>query len=107
MNNVQLVKMPVLGVLVLFIWIWVGIRILREVKRKHFADDTISLLREEEKESQLILESYVQQMFPMRIYLTTAWDTLLLLAGSGICFNAMFETRCSKYDLSWQLIQNL
>lgn len=80
MNNVQLVKMPVLGVLVLFIWIWVGIRILREVKRKHFADDTISLLREEEKESQLILESYVQQMFPMRIYLTTAWDTLLLLA---------------------------
>lgn len=42
--NVRLAKMPVLGVLVLFIGIWVGIRILREVKSKHFADDTISLL---------------------------------------------------------------
>lgn len=42
--NVQLAKMPVLGVLVLFVWIRVGIRILREIKGEHFADDTISLL---------------------------------------------------------------
>lgn len=57
--NVQLDRMPLLGVLVLFIRIWVGIRILGEVEGKHFTDDTISLLWMEEKEKQLILKSYV------------------------------------------------
>lgn len=42
--NTRLAKMPVLGVLVLFVRIRVGIRILRQIKGEHFADDAISLL---------------------------------------------------------------
>lgn len=52
---VQLAKMPVLQVL-LFIRIWIGIGILREVKGEHFANDTISLLWVEEKDNQLKLK---------------------------------------------------
>lgn len=33
-----------LQVLILLVWIRVGIRILREVKGQHFANDTVSLL---------------------------------------------------------------
>lgn len=36
--------MPVLQVLVLFVRVWVGVGILREVKCEHLADDAISLL---------------------------------------------------------------
>lgn len=46
-DDVQLVDM--LQVLILLIWIRVGIRILREVKGQHFANDAISLLWMEEK----------------------------------------------------------
>lgn len=46
-DDVQLVDM--LQVLILLIWIRVGIRILREVKGQHFANDAISLLWTEEK----------------------------------------------------------
>lgn len=47
---VQLSRRPVLQVLVLFVRIWVGVGILREVKCEHLADDAISLLWAEEKE---------------------------------------------------------
>lgn len=40
-------------VLVLFIWIGVGVRILGEVKGEHFANDTISLLQIERKKNRL------------------------------------------------------
>lgn len=36
------------SVLVLLVWIGVGVRVLGEVKGEHFADDTITLLQEEE-----------------------------------------------------------
>lgn len=42
--------MPEWGVLVLFVGIGVGVRILREVEGQHFANDTVSLLQVEEKE---------------------------------------------------------
>lgn len=41
--------MPVLEVLVLLVWIWVGVGILGEVEGQHFADDTISLLQTKRK----------------------------------------------------------
>lgn len=41
-DNVQLLDM--LQVLILLVWIRVGIRILREVKGQHFANDAVSLL---------------------------------------------------------------
>lgn len=41
-DDVQLVDM--LQVLILLVWIRVGIRILREVKGQHFANDAVSLL---------------------------------------------------------------
>lgn len=47
--------------LFLFIRIWVGIRILREVKGENFADDAISLLLVEYKKNLLI-----DGIFPMR-----------------------------------------
>lgn len=44
-------------VLVLFIWIGVGVRILGEVKSEHFANDTISLLQMEEKKKNRLKQS--------------------------------------------------
>lgn len=41
-GDVQLVDM--LQVLILLVWIRVGIRILREVKGQHFANNAVSLL---------------------------------------------------------------
>lgn len=49
--------MSMLGVLILFIGVWVGIRILWEVKGEHFADDTISLLWMEERKGQFSVRS--------------------------------------------------
>lgn len=64
MSNLS--ECQVLQVLTLLVWIRVGIRILREVKGQHFANDTVSLLWTEEKANSAFSWPRLHEIHPLR-----------------------------------------